>query len=56
MSHWHDLTKNNRFLLGNKRNEWEEFTDIIPIEDDGNTRVVVFENSDYLYFFEWHSS
>lgn len=56
MSGWNNLSQNNRFLLGNKKNEWEEFTDIVLLEDDGNTYHVLFENSDYFYFFEWLSS
>jgi len=56
MSNWNNLLKYNRFLLGNKKNKWEEFTDIVLLEDDGNTYNVLFENSDYLYFFECISS
>ena len=43
-------------LVTNKNHEWEEFTDIIVLDNDGNSIYLLCENSDYYYFFLWEGS
>ena len=53
-----DLFMNNLNLdiIINKNNKFEEFSDIIILENDGNSIYLLCENSDYYYFFQWEGS
>lgn len=46
----------NDNIITNKNGEFEEFCDIIILEDDGNDYNLICENSDYYYFFNWSGS
>lgn len=46
----------NDNIITNKNGEFEEFHDIIILEDDGNNYNIICENSDYYYFFKWCGS
>ena len=43
------------YLIGNKKHEFEKFTDIIA-STDGNEHNIFLENSDYYYFLHWEGS
>ena len=46
----------NDNIITNKNRMFEEFCDIIILEDDGNDYNIICENSDYYYFFTWCGS
>ena len=46
----------NDNIITNKNGEFEEFHDIIILEDDGNDYNIICENSDYYYLFRWSGS
>ena len=43
-------------IIVNKNKEFEEFSDIIILENDGNSIYLLCENSDYFYFFQSEGS
>lgn len=43
-------------IIINKNKKFEEFSDIIILENDGNSIYLLCENSDYYYFFQWEGS
>ena len=43
-------------LIGNKKRNFEPFEIIIPLLVDGNMKVYVAMNSDYIYLFDWAGS
>lgn len=46
----------NPDLVTNKNHKWEEFNDIVVLDNDGNSIYLLCENSDYYYFFQWEGS